>query len=451
MLRGAGTRFVARLAIGAAAGFKHIAWPRIQSAAQGRRGATAALVAVSASVLLGMAALAMEGGDIYLNRLNAQTSADAAAMAAASAYQYRGRSAALAAAVEVAGRNGFTAAMVTVNNPPTSGSATGNTNAFEVLINKPVPVSLSTAFLGAASVMASRRSVAGLQLNSRACILATSGSVTVQNSSSFNAANCYVGSNLPGVGVNIPQSNNQVVAQGITAVGTCSGCNNVRWSFAQGYQEHSPPMSNPYAFLDSKAHPTISGASCLNTTPLNARGPILPSGTSKAYCASVTVSNTSAVTFSPGTYVFQNASLTIGSIASFACAGCSFIFLGSNPGTLSISNTSTVTISAPTTNSSDSDYDGVLFHRLGPSATGSSGAPTLNLQSVSSFNLSGGIYFPNAYIKIGNVSSNANTGCLALVGGTIEIGSLSSYRFDVSTCASQGTRVPGTQTARLME
>ena len=217
MLRGAGTRFVARLAIGAAAGFKHIAWPRIQSAAQGRRGATAALVAVSASVLLGMAALAMEGGDIYLNRLNAQTSADAAAMAAASAYQYRGRSAALAAAVEVAGRNGFTAAMVTVNNPPTSGSATGNTNAFEVLINKPVPVSLSTAFLGAASVMASRRSVAGLQLNSRACILATSGSVTVQNSSSFNAANCYVGSNLPGVGVNIPQSNNQVVAQGITA------------------------------------------------------------------------------------------------------------------------------------------------------------------------------------------------------------------------------------------
>jgi hypothetical protein len=398
-----------------------------------------------------MAALAMEGGDIYLNRLNAQTSADAAAMAAASAYQYRGRSAALAAATEVAGRNGFIAAMVTVNNPPASGSAMGNTNAFEVLINKAVPVSLSWAFLGSASAMASRRSVASLQPNARACILALTGSVTVQNSSSFNAINCYVGSNLPGVGVNIPQSNSSVVALGIAVVGTCSGCNNVRWSFAQGYQEHSPPLSNPYAFLDSKAHPTISGASCLNTTPLNANGPIQPSGTTKAYCASVTVSNTSAVTFSPGTYVFQNASLTIGSISSFACAGCSFIFLGSNPGTLSISNTSTVTISAPTVNSSDADYDGVLFHRLGPTATGSSGAPTLNLQNVSAFTLSGGIYFPNAYIKFGNVSSTANTGCVALVGGTIEIGSLSSYHFDVSTCASHGTLVPGTQTARLVE
>ena len=418
---------------------------------RGRAGVSAALFAVSASALLGMAALAMEGGDIYLNRVNAQTSADAAAMAAASAYQYRGRSSALAAAVEVAGRNGFTPAMVTVNNPPASGSATANTNAFEVLISKPVAVSLSRAFLGAASVTASRRSVASLQLNARACILAMTGSVTIQNSSTFNAATCYVGSNLPGVSVNIPQSNGSVVAQGIAAVGTCSGCGNTRWSFAQGYQEHSPPLMNPYAFLDSKAQPTISGASCLNTTPLNARGPIAPSGTSKAYCASVTVSNTSAVTFSPGTYVFQNASLTIGSIASFACAGCSFIFVGSNPGSLSISNTSTVTISAPAVNSSDADYDGVLFYRRGPTATGSSGAPTLNLQSVSSFNLSGGIYFPNAYIKMGNVSSTANTGCLALVGGTVEIGSLSSYRFDISTCASQGTPVPGTQLARLVE
>jgi hypothetical protein len=85
------------------------------------------------------------------------------------------------------------------------------------------------------------------------------------------------------------------------------------------------------------------------------------------------------------------------------------------------------------------------------SATGSSGAPTLNLQNVSAFNLSGGIYFPNAYIKFGNLSSTANTGCVALVGGTIEIGSLSSYRFDVSNCTSQGTRVPGTQLARLVE
>ncbi len=426
-------------------------WCQPGAVLRSRRGATAALLAVALSVLVGMAGLAMEGGEIHLTRLNAQTSADAAAMAAASAYQYRGRAAAMAAAIEVAGRNGFTAAMVTVNNPPATGSAAGNTNAFEVVINKPVTVTLSRAFLGAASVMASRRGVASLQPNARACILALSGTVTVQNSGSFNAANCYVGSNLPGVSVNIPQSNGAVLAQGVAAVGTCAGCSNSRWSLTQGYQEHSPPLSNPYGFLDSKALPSISGASCLNTTPLNANGPIQPSGTTKAYCASVTISNTAAVSFAPGTYMFQNASLSIGSIASFACAGCSFIFIGSTPGNLSISNTSTVTVSAPTVNSSDADYDGVLFYRAGRSASGSSGAPTLNLQSVSSFNLTGGIYFPNAYIKMGNVSSTANSGCLAVVGGTVEIGSLSSYRFDISTCASHATPVPATQLARLVE
>ncbi len=421
------------------------------AAARDRRGATAAVFAVVASVLLGMAGLAMEGGAIHLARLNAQTSADAAAMAAASAYQYRGRTAALAAATEVAGRNGFTAAMVTVNNPPTSGSATGNRNAFEVLVNRTVPVTLSRAFLGAGSVQATRRGVALLQTSAKACILSLTGSVTIQNSGSFNATSCYVGSNAPGASVNIPQSNGAVQALGVSTMGTCSGCNNVRWSFSQGYQEHAPPLGNPYSFLDSKAQPSISGASCLNTTPLNTNGPIQPSGTNRAYCASVSVANTSAVTFQPGTYVFQNASLTVGSIASFACAGCSFIFIGNTPGNLSISNTSTVTLSAPAVNSSDADYDGVLFYRAGRSASGSSGAPTLNLQSVSAFNLAGGVYFPQAYVKIGNVSSTASAGCLALVGGTIEIGSLSSYRFDVSTCATYGTPVPGTQLARLVE
>jgi len=426
-------------------------WKQYVATLRDHRGAAAVLFAVTATVLLGMAGLATEGGLWYLTLRNAQTAADAAAIAAASAYQYRGRAAAMAAATEVAERNGFSPGMVTVNSPPASGSAAGSSYAFEVLISKPVDVVLSRMFLGRDSMTVSSRAVAMLHGRSKACVLALGGTVTIQNSSSFNAAGCVVGSNKPGVSVNIPQSNSSVTAQAVVTVGTCTGCNNSRWRFSQGYQEHSPPLSNPYDKLDSKPQPTISGAGCLNSTPLNARGPIQPTGTLKAYCAPVTVSNTSSVTFAPGTYVFQNASLTIGSISSFTCNGCTFIFTGSNPGTLSISNTSAVTITAPPTNNDDSDYDGIIFYRVAAGDTGSSQNPTLNLQSASSFNLAGGIYFPQAYVKIGNVSSTATTGCLAVVGGTIEIGSLSSYQFDISDCGNYRTPVPTTQVARLVE
>lgn len=424
-------------------------WAAVRRQLRSQRGATAALVAVSLMMLVGFAGLATEGGLLYLTSRNAQNGADSAAMAAASAYQFRGRTAALGAASEVALRNGFTGAVV--NNPPLAGAMAGNANAFEVVLDRAVPMILSRSLHGKASMPVSARAVSLLVGATPACIVALTGTLTIQNSSTFDARDCAIGSNAPGASVQIPQSNSTVRARAVTAVGTCNGCSNARWSFSEGYQNHAPPLDNPYAPLDTKPYTLASGASCLNTTTLNARGPIAPTGTTRAYCASVTVSNTSAVVFSPGTYVFQNASLTIGSISSFACSGCTFIFRGSSPGNLSITNTSAVNLSAPATNGDDADYDGVLFHRATGGAMGSNGSPNLNLQSVSSFNLAGGIYFPGSYIRIGNVSSSSSNNCLALVGGTIEISSLSSFRFDVSNCASYGTAVPATRVARLVE
>jgi hypothetical protein len=165
----------------------------------------------------------------------------------------------------------------------------------------------------------------------------------------------------------------------------------------------------------------------------------------------VTINSASTVNLTPGTYVFQNASLTVGSISSFSCTGCTFIFRGATPGNLSITNTSSATLSAPAANADDAEYDGILFQRGPGGAMGTSSAPNLNLQSVASFNLTGGIYFPGSYVRIGSVSSSSSTNCLALVGGTIEISSLSSFRFDVSNCPTYRTGVPAARLARLVE
>lgn len=251
--------------------------------------------------------------------------------------------------------------------------------------------------------------------------------------------------------VNIPQSNSSVTADKVISAGTCTGCTLASVHLAKGYEEYALPVTNAYASLDAKAAPSVT--TCLNTAQLNVSGPLVPYTTTsrQAYCGNVTVSNTSSVTFPPGTYVFRNASLTVGSISSFTCLSCTLLFVGTSPGRLSISNMSAARLSAPVTNSIDADYNGMLAYRAPSGITGSAGTPTLNLQSVSSFDLAGGIYFPQAYIKIGNVSSVSNANCLPVVGGTLDIGGLSSFRFDVSNCAAYGTRLSYQQVARLVE
>ena len=337
-----------------------------------------------------------------------------------------------------------------VRHPPTSGARAGNLAAVEVQITQVQPLFLAGLFL-ADPPMISTRAVAMLQDRSVACLLALTGPVTIQNSSSFNAAGCAVASNATtAAAINIrsqqlggrEQDDQRRDLQRLHAGQRASGA---------GLRGVAAPVTNGYANLDTKAAPTVT--TCLNTAQLNVSGPLVAYTTTlrQAYCGNVTVANTSSVTFPSGTYVFRNASLTIGSISSFTCLSCTLLFVGSSPGRLSISNMSTAQHTAPVTNSIDADYNGLAVYRASSGPTGSAATPTLNLQSVSSFDLAGGIYFPEAYIRIGNVSSASNANCLPIVGGTLDIGNLSSFRFEVSNCAAYGTHLSYQQVARLVE
>src|SRR5579883_3412852 len=85
-----------------------------------RRGTVAALVAVLLPLIVGVLALALDGGILYLQRQTAQSVADAAALAGA--YQlYNGSnfSVAQSAAVAIGSRNGFTIASSNVTSPQT--------------------------------------------------------------------------------------------------------------------------------------------------------------------------------------------------------------------------------------------------------------------------------------------------------------------------------------------
>jgi Flp pilus assembly protein TadG len=122
------------------------------------RGQALILIALGMVAMLGLVALALDGGMAFVERRSSQNAADNAALAAAYSMAAGGTQAeAEAAALLIANQNGFFD--VTVNIPPQSGQYVGNNEYVEVVIN----TSTDTAFspvVGAEEVNSSVRAVA---------------------------------------------------------------------------------------------------------------------------------------------------------------------------------------------------------------------------------------------------------------------------------------------------
>ena len=103
-------------------------------------GATAMIVGLSATMLVGFAGLGTEMGLWYFNHRNLQNAADSAAMSAEAAI-YQKSPNYVAEAKATAARYGFVdgsgGVSVTINKPPQSGPNAGNTDDIEVIISEP--------------------------------------------------------------------------------------------------------------------------------------------------------------------------------------------------------------------------------------------------------------------------------------------------------------------------
>ncbi|MDJ0391284.1 pilus assembly protein TadG-related protein [Roseomonas sp. E05] len=450
-----------------------------------RRGATALLFAVSATALLGVVALAADGGLLYLVQQRAQSAADTAAIAAASAAETRTRDAALAAGIEVAGLNGFAGSgdtTLAVRNPPASGVFKDNMQAYEVEIRHRQPLAMAGALLGQPEGEIGVRAVAMLKGTTQVCLLALNGTVSVASFSKFSAQGCALGANSTGSGAVKIDNSGSFSAQGVVTAGTCSGCTNRNVTLAEGYQEQAPAIANPYARLNNLTAPNPP---CTTTNPkdftFNTRAQMPPyEQTGTAFCnQAYKIGSDSKVPLDAGTYIFHNASLTISSLSELTCDGCTFILvgtgtgttasfsaenlsrflcdnctvalLGSSPGQVNFTSLSSARITAPRVNSYDPALNGMIIVRSDSGPTGSSSNPTLRMSSLSSIALLGGIYVPNGYTRITNMSAPDPSTCLPIVVGTLEIGQLSNFPFDVSGCPARNTAVPEIRVPRLVE
>src|SRR5262245_29600192 len=118
----------------------------VRSRRSSRRGTVAVIVALILTGLLGVLAIAFDGGNLMAERRHAQATADAAAMAAASVlYEHYPKNngkdpddTAKKAALDIAKANGYTNdgtnSVVTVNLPPKSGPYADKDGYVEVLV-----------------------------------------------------------------------------------------------------------------------------------------------------------------------------------------------------------------------------------------------------------------------------------------------------------------------------
>ena len=169
-----------------------------------RRGATAAIVAVSLPVLIGVAALGLDAGVLLVQRRQAQAMAEGIAMAAA--YQLSlnssNTSGATTAANGLASIYGVT--NPTINMPPTSGLFANQAGYVQVSVTVTSP-KLFSAIWGAGNMSATASAVAGsgsgaystaallvlnptgtsVTLSGTTALTATNGSITINSTSSM--------------------------------------------------------------------------------------------------------------------------------------------------------------------------------------------------------------------------------------------------------------------------
>ena len=364
-------------------------------------------------VILGFCAFAVDASILFRASRTAQAAADSAATAAADEVQLGSSSTVIhavgqAAASQNGVNNGVNNAVVTINNPPTSGYHTGSTYV-EVLVSVPTKtffMNLNT-FLGSGRVAAdpmkvTARAVAGYSVPAPSgCIylLASSGTdLQMNNDAQFTATGCGIivdsatNSNNSSTAVAVSGSAN-LTSPTLAIVGgdwVDNSGSAITATVTTGITSQPDPLS-------SMAAPTVSG--CVSD-PLSNYGnggstyTVGPSSSTGSVCYnSLTLgANGDHVTVNPGLYII-NGNLTVDSATISGGSGVTFYITGG--GSVNIAQGATISLSAPTTGT----YAGVLFFQ------DRSDSSAAQFQGGANSTIKGTLYFPDATVNIANGTS----------------------------------------------
>ena len=382
-----------------------------------KTGATAVVVGLSMSALMGGAALALDVGLWYNDKRIAQGAADSAAFSAAVDYAAGDTAAnvkatAKAIAAQYGQVDGTGGVAVTVNTPPKSGTHTTTTGAIEVIIQRTETPFFSSFFTSAAAVASRAVAVpASTSSSGQYCVLALdSSSATTVSTAGVSASNgVTIDISTCGLQVNATGSDALYVTGGATIkAATVSLSGNYTVSNGGSLQvsgattTSAPTMADPYANVTV---PTPGSCAATNSWGSGGTYTISP-GT---FCNGMTISNGAKVTMNAGVYIVDRGSFYLtGGATLTATAGVTIVLTsssGSNYATASIDNGTTINITAP---SSGATKGLAFFQDRRAAATG-----TDNFAGGTSMTVNGALYFPAQMVNFSNGATAAT--CTQLI------------------------------------
>lgn len=403
-----------------------------------RQGSVAIIAAIVFVVLIGFVALGTEVAALLLASRQMQSAADSAALAAAVAKRagypvpFADEARALARAAGFV--NGEAVTTVTVNNPPLSGPHAGQDDAIEVIITRRHALLLVRLFRSSPWNLTGR-AVATTGSGPGACVLALDVSISgsaiyADNGGRMELVECGVASNSSS-STSIRASGSAVIlAASLATVGNYYTSGGGLITISGTIDIHAAATADPFA---DRVIPTPG--TCRTMPPMPYNGLLQP-GT---YCAGVAITNNSHVTLD-GLYILRTGNFTVqggSTVTGAATVVLTGTGSGSNTGTVTISNGSTLNITAL----SSGPTAGMVFFQDRRART--TGTNSFIGGTTSTF--AGALYFSRQIVDFSGGGST-NAACMQIVARRITIGGGSTVRSDCS-----GGGAPGGGQPRLVE
>jgi Flp pilus assembly protein TadG len=349
------------------------------------------LVALLLPVIIGVTALGLDGGLLILQRRQAQSIADAAALAGAYA-MYKGSNftTAQSAAIAIGSQNGVTISTSQVTQPQT-GYVSVNVNVtrqrcFSALWGAGTMTASATAVArgntqaySTASLLVLDPSGIGITLSGLTQVSAKNGSVIVDSTSSAS----ILASGAPSL--TTPELD---LSGGITY----SGSNPNKATVTKTGQTAT---ADPLAKISA---PSTSGMTVQSNSAINLLASASRTLSPGVYTGGITLSGSASVTMNPGIYYINGGGISVTGSSSITGNGV-FIY-NTGGGAINLSGTGIIALNPMTSGT----YQGITMFQDRSSAVGATMSGGSNITNTGTF------YFPGSRLTLSGTSGVASMG-----------------------------------------
>ncbi len=401
-------------------------------------GAVAIQMGILLTVLIGMVALETEIPFVLYKHRQIQSAVDAVAFGSAVALRRGYPSNPNVEGQGIAAALGFgnndNGVIVTINNPPATGAHAGNASAIEAIIAQPQTLTLVGLFIPNPFHL-SARAVALAGSGGSYCVLATdtnsATAVTLSNGANVSMNSCGLAVNANGPAALSVTGGSVLNAQSVLVSSQDSVTNGGSINAVNGVKFNQANTADPYANV-----PTPAQSGCSYTNRSLQWSSSVQQLTPGTYCNGLSISNGASVSMAPGVYYIKSGTFSIAGGSTLTGSGVTIVLTNNTSGyaTASISNGSSVSLSAPNTGVTA----GIVFFSDRNAPT----SGTINFSGGTSEVFAGALYFPTQQVLYSNGASAA--ACTQLIAWHIQFTGGSQFN---SNCAGIGTSSIGTSAA----